>query len=448
MSPTIQVTGNSIQKVSGTSSWYDAGAVSSQTIVSGDGYMEFTPGETATWRMAGLGNNESSAHYSDIEYAFFMVGSTLNIYESGTDRGSFGTYTAGDRLKVAVENGAVKYYRNGALVYTSTVAPAYPLQVDTSLNTVNAGVYNVVITSNLQNVSWSNVSPTIQVTGNSIQKISGTNAWDAGAVSAQAIVAGDGYMEFTPGETGTYRMAGLGNTDSSAHYGDIEFAFFVAGGGTLQIYESGTERGTFGTYAAGDRLKVAVENGVVKYYRNGALVYTSTVGPAYPLQVDTSLNTVNAGVYNVVISGLRVAENATNYVLSDVQGSTRAVMSGASMVARHDFFRFGEEIAVNVGMRTSGQGFSTVNSLGLSADKIRQRYGLTERDDATGLDHTWWRKYEDRSGRWTSADPYRGSMTIANPQSFNRYTYVQNDPVNFVDPSGLDPGDPVIRTWT
>jgi hypothetical protein len=29
-------------------------------------------------------------------------------------------------------------------------------------------------------------------------------------------------------------------------------------------------------------------------------------------------------------------------------------------------------------------------------------------------------------------------MTIANPQSFNGYAYVQNDPVNFVDPSGLE----------
>jgi len=28
-------------------------------------------------------------------------------------------------------------------------------------------------------------------------------------------------------------------------------------------------------------------------------------------------------------------------------------------------------------------------------------------------------------------------MSIADPQSFNRYSYVGNDPTNFIDPSGL-----------
>jgi RHS repeat-associated protein len=338
-------------------------------------------------------------------------------------------------LKVAVEGGVVKYYRNGALVYTSTVAPTYPLQVDTSLNTVNAGVNNVVITSDVQNVTWTNVSPTIQVTGNSIQKVSGTNSWyDAGAASSQMITAGDGYMEFTPGSTTTWRMCGLGNTDSSWYYGDIEYAFFVGPSAGLEIWESGNSRGSFGTYASGDRLRVAVEGGVVKYYRNATLLYTSSVAPKYPLQVDTSLNTVNAAVYSVVIAGTRVTANTVNYVLQDVQGATRAVKSGSSVIARHDFLPFGEELAAGVGMRTSGQGFG-------ATDKIRQRYALTERDDATGLDHTWWRKYENHSGRWTSPDPYNGSMTTADPQSFNRFSYVQNDPVNFVDPTGL------VRVW-
>jgi len=100
----------------------------------------------------------------------------------------------------------------------------------------------------------------------------------------------------------------------------------------------------------------------VNYYRNGTLVYTSTVAPAYPLKVDTSLNTVGSAIYNVVISGARLTASPVNYVLQDVQGSTRAVMSGTSVIARHDFLPFGEEMAAGVGMpvrfNVSGGSFS------------------------------------------------------------------------------------------
>jgi RHS repeat-associated protein len=57
-----------------------------------------------------------------------------------------------------------------------------------------------------------------------------------------------------------------------------------------------------------------------------------------------------------------------------------------------------------------------------------------ERDEASGVDHAWWRTYESESGRWTTPDPYTGSMSVGDPQSFNRYSYVENDPGNFVDP--------------
>ncbi len=120
----------------------------------------------------------------------------------------------------------------------------------------------------------------------------------------------------------------------------------------------------------------------------------------------------------------------TKYLMSDVQGSTRVLTDGGgTVIARRDYQAFGGEIGANVGLRTPGQKYDV-------SDSNRQRFALTERD-ATGLEHTWWRKYDSSSGRWTTPDPYNGSMSIGDPQSFNRYSYVKNDPVNLIDPTGL-----------
>jgi hypothetical protein len=44
----------------------------------------------------------------------------------------------------------------------------------------------------------------------------------------------------------------------------------------------------------------------------------------YPLQSHSSLKTVDAAVYSVVIAGARLTASPVNYVLQDVQGSTRS----------------------------------------------------------------------------------------------------------------------------
>jgi RHS repeat-associated protein len=63
------------------------------------------------------------------------------------------------------------------------------------------------------------------------------------------------------------------------------------------------------------------------------------------------------------------------------------------------------------------------------------RYTSWERD-WTG-DESMFRRYHGWWSRFAHPDPHDGSYDVTDPQSFNRYSYVQNDPVNFEDPTGL-----------
>lgn len=64
-----------------------------------------------------------------------------------------------------------------------------------------------------------------------------------------------------------------------------------------------------------------------------------------------------------------------------------------------------------------------------------RKFTSYERDN-NGGDEAMMRKYEGRWNRFSEPDPYDGSYSPADPQSLNRYSYTQSDPVNFTDPSG------------
>jgi RHS repeat-associated core domain len=56
-------------------------------------------------------------------------------------------------------------------------------------------------------------------------------------------------------------------------------------------------------------------------------------------------------------------------------------------------------------------------------------------DAATGMQNLWARQYEPAMNRFSQKDIVRGIMR--DPLSLNRYAFVRNDPVGYVDPSGL-----------
>jgi len=248
-----------------SSAWNNGGAVSTQQFASGDCYVEITASEMTTARMFGLSNGNTDQNFPDIDFGLYpYLDDQLLVYEGGTYRGFFGTYATGDKLRVGVEGGAVTYRKNGALLYTSLVPPVYPLLVDTAL-------------------------------------------YSEGATLAQAVLA-----------------SGNSSGNTVVTYTNIDYGFNPRPAGVLMIYEGGTSRGTFGTYASGDRLRVAVEGGLVTYRKNDELLYTSGVAPTHPLLAQASLYNSGSQLGPLNIFGLWIGDEPGG-------APTRTVLVGSQL---------------------------------------------------------------------------------------------------------------------
>ena len=145
-------------------------------------------------------------------------------------------------------------------------------------------------------------------------------------------------------------------------------------------------------------------------------------------------------------SGKMVAEYSTvmnttpqvSYLTSDHLGSPRInTDANGVVIARHDYEPFGEEI-----QRTSYGG-----------DAVRKQFETYERDNETDLDFAEARMYNFKHGRFAAVDPYniilevqaetdkekaQGKLIgyISKPQQWNRYVYVANNPLSYIDPTG------------
>ena len=126
-----------------------------------------------------------------------------------------------------------------------------------------------------------------------------------------------------------------------------------------------------------------------------------------------------------------INSNGTRYTTPDHLGSPRVLTnSSAGVVSRHDYMPFGEELGAGVGGRTIGMGY-------IVSDGVRQKFTGYERDSESGLDFAEARYYSSGHGRFTTVDPLMASAVTANPQTFNRYSYVGNSPLTLIDPSGM-----------
>jgi hypothetical protein len=122
----------------------------------------------------------------------------------------------------------------------------------------------------------------VTVSGSTLVKTGGCDGCaDATAVSQQQ-VTGTGAITFTAAEADTLRLVGFGSGGVGTAAGDINFALRLQAG-VLEVRESGAYR-VETSFSAGDTFRIAIDRGVVTYWKNGALFYTSSVQAPFALR--------------------------------------------------------------------------------------------------------------------------------------------------------------------
>jgi RHS repeat-associated protein len=135
--------------------------------------------------------------------------------------------------------------------------------------------------------------------------------------------------------------------------------------------------------------------------------------------------TGNVTAEYIYFGGKRVARidlpaNTVHYYLSDHLGSTSIVASAVGALEEEsDYYPFGTEMIV------TGPGVNSYKFTG------------KERDSESGLDNFGARYNASIFGRFMTPDPIHIlAQKIADPQQWNMYAYVRNNPLRFVDPKG------------
>ena len=117
-----------------------------------------------------------------------------------------------------------------------------------------------------------------------------------------------------------------------------------------------------------------------------------------------------------------------SYLYDDADGSLRTMTDASGNVqCWADYYPFGEPVT---GTGCSGDNYQFA---GLYADATGEDGG----DSAAN------RRYNDTYFRWFSPDPAgQKAVNLANPQTWNMYAYVADNPTTLNDPSGLLPPGP------
>jgi RHS repeat-associated protein len=201
----------------------------------------------------------------------------------------------------------------------------------------------------------------------------------------------------------TYDNAGEVNYDGSNEYSYDGDGNMVAAGSTKYLYD-----------ALGRRFeKIPASGDPTWYIYDASGRQVEVLDATTHALLETRLNVGRAPLAFYTPAGGLTFQHV------DWLGTVRALSnSSGSFTSTYKSLPFGD------GFTASG------------ADSDTGHFAELERDASTDTDHADARNYSEAGGRWMSPDPYSGSYDWSDPQSYNRYSYVGNNPLRLVDPTG------------
>ncbi|WP_263418394.1 carbohydrate-binding domain-containing protein [Terriglobus albidus] len=217
------------------------------------------------------------------------------------------------------------------------------------------------------------------------------------------------------------------------------------GGGDRNLYVNSITIGNKVFLPGDSAISYPVTSGCNQNHNNNGIGWLTCSGDMAALSgADGEAITVNAygspdyNVYphmqllinNVVVGQWDVTASAQNYSISAVPpvhyyitdhlGTTSLVLSTSNVIeSDSSYYPFGTEMPAVAG------------------DSNHYKFTGKERDQESGLDYFGARYMSNTVGRFMSPDPSMDSVALRNPQSWNRYSYTLNNPLKYIDPTGM-----------
>jgi hypothetical protein len=163
-------------------------------------------------------------------------------------------------------------------------------------------------------VTWSNLTNMTAI-GSALDKTAGGNNWSATAWPVTAVLGNNDWeleyvmaaTVFEGGAIGVDASPAAGNPNALADYSFNANDQAFWGANVSQIWENGVQKLANQNINAGDIMKIARVGNEIKYYKNGALLYTSATAPSgnyYPF----------AGAYHQFAGTFIASARYRNYI--------------------------------------------------------------------------------------------------------------------------------------